>query len=223
LQQWEEAHNTLTEAVTMAEKLDFKVYVVPIISRLCMHYCITGAWEEANTYALQAIALRKRFGETFIQLDFFRQYEIEVLLHAGNEQQVREEILQMEHCLGSNQRFRIPYLRSLAALTAWEGRTEQAIGQLHEAIQLAMTIGLPGEQWQIQAALGKVYEAAGEQAQARAAFEEATRIIMELADSIKDETLRSRFLAGPQIVQVLQHARYLASSIPTDPAAPSGL
>ncbi len=133
------------------------------------------------------------------------------------------EILHMEHCLGSNQRFRIPYLRSLAALTAWEGRTEQAIDHLHEAIQLATTIGLPGEQWQIQAALGKVYETAGEQAQARAAFEEATRIIEELADGIKDETLRSRFLAGSQISPVLQHARYLASSMQTDPAAPSGL
>ena len=30
----------------------------------------TGAWKEANTYALQAIALRRRFGKTFIQLDF---------------------------------------------------------------------------------------------------------------------------------------------------------
>lgn len=223
LQQWEEAHNALTEAVTMAEKLDFKAYAVPIISRLCMHSCITGAWEEAYTYALQAIALRKRSGNILIQLDFSRPYEIEVLLHAGNEQQVREEILDMEHCLGSNQRFRIPYLWSKALLTAWEGRTEQAIGQLHEAIQLATTIGLPGEQWQIRAALGKVYEAAGEQTQACAAFEEAMRIIMELAGSINDETLRSRFLAGPQIAPVLQHARYLASSKTTDPATPSGL
>jgi tetratricopeptide (TPR) repeat protein len=223
LQQWEEAYKTLTEAATMAEKLDLKGYAVPIVSRLCMHSCITGEWEEAHTYALQAIALRKRSGKTFIQLDFSRPYEIEVLLHAGNEQQVREEIRHMEQSLGSNQRYRIPYLWSKALLTAWEGRTEQAIGQLHEAIQLAMTLGLPGEQWQIRAALGHVYEAAGEQAQARSMFEEAMRIIEELADGIKDETLRSRFLAGPQIAPILQHARYLASSMPTDPRAPSGL
>src|SRR5207249_7086838 len=66
LQLWEEAHQTLAEAVTMAEKLDFKLYFVPIVSRLCMHYHATGAWEEANTYALQAIALRKSFGKTLI-------------------------------------------------------------------------------------------------------------------------------------------------------------
>jgi len=223
LQQWEEAHNTLTEAVTMAAKLDFKGYAVPIVSRLCMHSCITGAWEEAYTCALQAIALRKRCGKTLILLDFSRPYEVEALLHAGNEQQVREEIRYMEHCLGSNQRFRIPYLRSLAALHAWEGSVKQAIGHLHEAMRLATKIGLPGEQWQSRAALGNVYETAGEQAQARSMFEEATRIIEELADGIKDETLRSRFLAGPQFSPVLQHARYLASSMPTDPGAPSGL
>jgi DNA-binding SARP family transcriptional activator len=223
LQLWEEAHQTLAEAVTMAEKLDFKLYFVPIVSRLCMHYHATGAWEEANTYALQAIALRKSFGKTLIQLDFSRPYEIETLLHAGNEQQVREEIRHMEHCLGSNQRFRIPYLRSLAMLTTWEGSTEQALGQLQEAMQLATTIGLPGEQWQIQAALGNVYETAHEQERARTAFAEAARIMEELADGIKDETLRSRFLAGTQISPVLQHARRLVASMPDDLASPRGL
>jgi len=223
LQQWEEAHNTLIEAVTVAEKLDLKLSSVPIVSRLCMHYHATGAWEEATIYALQAIALRKSFGKTLIQLDFSRPYEIETLLHAGNEQQVREEIRHMEHCLGSNQRFRIPYLRSLAMLTAWEGSTEQALGQLQEAMQLATTIGLPGEQWQIQAALGKVYETAHEQERARTAFAEAGGIIEKLADGIKDETLRSRFLAGSQISPVLQHARRPAASMPDDLASPRGL
>jgi len=196
---------------------------VPTLSRLCLHYQTMGAWEEANTYALQAIALRKRFGKTLIQLDFSRPYEIEALLHAGNGQQAREEIRQMERCLGSNQRFRIPYLRSKASLTTWEGGIEQALGQLHEAMQVATMVGLPGEQWQIQAALGKVYEMADEQAHARAAFGEAARIIRELGDGIKDEILRSQFLAGTQISPVLQHARYLAASLLDDPASSRGL
>src|SRR5437763_14554777 len=121
----------------MAAKLDLKLYSVPIVSRLCMHSCITGTWEEAYTYALQAIALRKRFGKTLIQLDFSRPYEIEALLHAGNEQLVREEILHMEQCVGSNQRLRIPYLRSLAAHHTREVSVNQAIGLLHEVIQMA--------------------------------------------------------------------------------------
>jgi hypothetical protein len=31
-------------------------------------------------------------------------------------------------------------------------------------------------------------------------------LVRELAEGIKDEALRARFLAGPQIYQVLQHA-----------------
>jgi hypothetical protein len=39
--------------------------------------------------------------------------------------------------------------------------------------------------------------------QARIAFGEASTIIQRLAEGIKDEVLRARFLAGPQIQQVL--------------------
>ncbi|MFL5656797.1 MAG: hypothetical protein ACJ8CB_21780, partial [Ktedonobacteraceae bacterium] len=60
-------------------------------------------------------------------------------------------------------------------------------------------LGLPADQWQIQAALGRVYEAGGEPGQAQTAFGEAARIIQGLAEGIKDETLRARYLAGPQI------------------------
>ena len=155
-------------------------------------------------------------------LDFSRQYETEALLRAGDERQAREEVRRLEDRLGSNRRFRIPSLRSLAILAVWEGEKERAIGHLREAAQLAAEIGLPAEQWQIQAALGSVYETAGEQGQARTAFREAARIIQELAQGIKDETLRLRFLAGPQIHPVLQHARHLASAVLEDRTESSG-
>src|SRR5207253_8986033 len=113
-------------------------------------------------------------------------------------------------------RFRLPYLRSLAVLATWEGHREQAIGHLHEAAQLAVDLGLPGECWQIQAALGRVYEAEGLPVQARTAFGEAVRIIGGLAEGIKDETLRARFLAGPQIQPVLQHVQGETAQGPHD-------
>jgi hypothetical protein len=47
--------------------------------------------------------------------------------------------------------------------------------------------------------------------QARTAFGEAATIIGGLAEGITDETLRSRFLAGPPIQQVVQHAQRLAN------------
>ena len=118
-------------------------------------------------------------------------------------------------------RFRIPYLRSLAALAAWEGHGEQAIDHLREAAALAADLGLPGEQWQIQTALGSLYEAGGEQGQARTAWASAARIIQELARGIKDEALRSRFLAGPQIQPVVQHAQSEVSPVSSDHTEPS--
>jgi Flp pilus assembly protein TadD len=95
----------------------------------------------------------------------------------------------------------------MAVLAAWEGHSEQAIGHLREAARLAADMGLPAEQWQIQAALGTLYDAAGETTQAHTAFAEAARIIQELAQGIKDEARRACFLAGPQIHPVLQHVQ----------------
>ena len=119
-------------------------------------------------------------------------------------------------------RYRLPYLRSLAVLAQWDGHNEQAIGHLREAARLAADLGLPAEQWQIQASLGRLYEAGGEPAQARTAFGEAATIIQGLAERIGDETLRSRFLAGPPIQPVVQHAQRLANQVPQDHVEPGG-
>jgi len=62
--------------------------------------------------------------------------------------------------------------------------------------------------------LGTLYEAAGEPAQARTAYGEAATIIQGLAEGIKDEALRARFLAGPQIHPVLQHVQGETSQDP---------
>jgi len=170
-----------------------------------MNCALAGEWEQAYRYALEAIALRKSHGATLIPLDFSSHYETEALLRGGDEGQAREEVQRLGERLGPYRRFRIPYLRSLAVLAAWDGQREQAIGHLSEADQMAAEIGLPGERWQIQAALGKLYKAEGEQAQARTAFAESARIIQELAEGIGDEEMRSRFLAGPPIQRILQH------------------
>src|SRR5437660_7476995 len=222
VQQWDEARSTLTEADAMAERLDMGRLRVPALSQLCMHFALTGEWAQAYRYAVQAIALRESFDRTMILFDFSPQYETEALLRGGDESQARAAVYQLGERVGANRRFRLPYLRSLAVLAAWEGQSEQAIGHLREAAGLAADIGLPGEQWQIQAALGRVYEAAGDPVQARTAFGEAATIIQGLAEGIKDEALRSRFLAGPPIQQVLQQAHRLANQVPQDQAEQGG-
>jgi tetratricopeptide (TPR) repeat protein len=205
LQQWEEAHRTLEEAEAVAETLDLGPLRIPALSRLCMHYAEAGEWEAAYRYALKAITVRKSSDVASPVLDFYHQYETEALLRGGDESQARAEVQRLGERLGNSRRFRISYLRSLAVLAAWDGHSEQAIGYLREATQVAVDIGLPGEQWQIQAMLGRLYETVGEPTQAQTAFGEAATIIRGLAAGIGDEVRRSNFLAGPQIQPVLQH------------------
>jgi tetratricopeptide (TPR) repeat protein len=222
VQQWEEARSTLEEADAMAETLDLGRLRVPVLSQLCMNCAVAGQWGQAYTYAVQAMAVRESLDKAMILQDFSRQYETEAFLRGGDERQAREAVHRLGERLGSNQRFRIPYLRSLAVLATWDGQREQAIGHLREAAELAADLGLPAEQWQIQAALATVYEEEGEPAQAHTAFGEAARIIWGLAEGIKDEALRTRFLAGPQVHPVLQHVQGEASPVLTDQAEPCG-
>ena len=222
VQQWEEAHSALEEAEAVAERLGLEPHRVTTVMRLCMHCAVAGNWEAAYQYAVQACALRKSYSAALIPQYSCSQYETEAFVRGGDERQAREEVHRLGERLGSNRRFHLPYLRSLAVLAEWEGHREQAIDHLRQAAQLAAEIGLPAEQWQIQAALGRVYEAGGEQGQARTAFSEAARIIQGLAEGIGDETLRSRFLTGPQIHPVVQHARHLASAFLEDRTEPSG-
>jgi len=222
VQQWEEAHSTLEEAEAMAETLDLGQFRVPVLSQLCMNCAVAGEWGQAHTYAVKAMALRRRFDRVSILLDFSPQHETEALLHGGDERQARAAVYQLGERVGANRRYRLPYLRSQALLFAWDGESEQAIGHLREAAGLAADLGLPGERWQIQAALGRVYKAAGDPVQARTAFEEAATIIQGLAEGIKDEALRARFLAGPPIQQVLQQAQSETSQGPQDQVEPGG-
>ena len=205
----------------MAERLDMGRLRVPVLSQLCMNCALTGEWEQAYTYAVKAMALRESFEEAML-LDFSCQYETEALLRGGDESQARVAMQRLGERVGPSPRFRIPYLQSLAVLATWEGQSEQAIGHLREAAGLAADIGLPGEQWQIQAALGALYEAGGEPEQAHTAFAQAATIIGGLAGGITDETLRARFLAGPQIHPVLQHVQSEASPVSPDQAEPNG-
>jgi DNA-binding SARP family transcriptional activator len=213
LQQWEEAEAALQEAEAIAEALDLRSSRVSGLSQLCMNFAVARRWEEAYRYALKAIAIRKNYDAPLILMDFSRHYETEALLRAGDERQARAEVQRLGEGLGSNQRFRIPYLRSLGVLATWEGHSEQAINHLRGAAQVAADLGLPGEQWQIQAVLGREYEAGGHPARASTAFGEAARIIQGLAEGIGDEALRTHFLAAPQIQQVLQQARGEASQV----------
>jgi len=187
-----------------------------------MNCAQAGEWEAAFRYAMKAMALRRSHEVRLIALDFYGQYETEALLRGGEERQARAEVQRLGNRLGSYRRFRIPYLRSRAVLAAWDGHSEQVIEHLREAAGLAANIGVPAEGWQIQAMLGGLYAAGGKAKQAGAAWASAAALIGGLAEGIGDETLRTRFLAAPQIQQVLQQAQGETSPVPKDHAEQSG-
>lgn len=205
MQQWQEAHHAFEETLAIATEGDVRHFRVSALSHLCTHSVVVGEWEAACSYALQAIAERKRTDAALLWLDFSSHDETEALLHAGEERQAREAVLEAR--LSPSRRFRIPYLRSLALLADRDGQGTQAINHLCEAAEIAADLGLPGEQWQIQSRLAKAYEAQGKTTQSRLAWAKATTIIQRLADDITDEALRARFLTGPQIQPVLQQFR----------------
>jgi hypothetical protein len=129
----------------LSQQHSLGLFHVSTLSQLCMHYAEAGEWEAAYQYALKAIALRKRAEAALFPLDFYQQYETEALLRGGDERQARTAVHRLGERVGSNRRFRTPYLKSLAVLAAWDGHSEQAIGHLREAAGLAADLGLPGE------------------------------------------------------------------------------
>jgi len=72
---------------------------------------------------------------------------------------------------------------------------------------LAKEIGLPGELWQIEVALGEVYTSRGEMKQAHQAFARAVAMVQGLAEKMEDVELRTNFLAAPVVQRVLELGR----------------
>jgi tetratricopeptide (TPR) repeat protein len=173
-------------------------------ARLCVVAALSENWEEAYTQA-------KRANEAGVfannhPLSVHVHYEVQALLRGGDEQLAREEVHGFAKRAQTNERVRIAYLLSLAILGEWEGDPERARDHLREAEELAGMLGLPGELWRIQAALGELYEHRGEDGEARETLSQAAQILRTLAEKIENEELRGRFLSAPQARRVLERS-----------------
>src|SRR5258708_18101788 len=145
LQQWEEARKSLEEAEAVAEQLDLDLglFRLPALTRLCMHHAGAGEWEAASRYALKAIALRKSRDAAVVMWDFYFHYEMAALLRGRDERHAREVVHWLAARLGPYPRYRVPYLPSCELLATWDRQSEQAIGHLPGAAQVATDLGLP--------------------------------------------------------------------------------
>jgi tetratricopeptide (TPR) repeat protein len=109
-------------------------------TRLCEVAVLSEDWEGAYAHARRA----HEAGTSFDVFDgLYLHYGVEALLRGGDERSAREEVRGLAERAKANERDRIAYLRSMAVLSEFEGDTQRAIGQLHEARTLAEKIRLP--------------------------------------------------------------------------------
>ena len=203
----EEARTTLMESLALTDAIAIRSYQVLATSRLCANQALAGDWKNAHAYALETVAVRNTIETSLLFIDFMRYHETQALLQGGDEAWAREDVQRFGASLSSNRRHRLPYLRARATQAEFDGETREAIVYLQEAAALAREIGLPGELWQIQGALGDAYISCGEREQGSQAFARAVASVQELAEKMGNEALRTNFLAEPAIRRVLERAQ----------------
>ena len=177
-------------------------------AKLCAVAALSGEWERAREHALEAIGRGK---ELLLPTSYLHlHHDIEALLRGGDTELAREILRGFARRVGRGRGyFRVAYLRSAAVFARWDGGTDRTLALLYEALELAERLGLPGEAWQVGAALGETHEERGETGPSGRAFGRASVVIRRSAANIKDQGLREGFLAAPQVRRVLEKSQDL--------------
>jgi tetratricopeptide (TPR) repeat protein len=171
-----------------------------IATELSTDRASAGDWEAATEWLRRALALRD-YRTLFLGLD--HQLETEVLLRAGDAETALADLEHFGAKIGANHRYRLPYLRARAIVATWLGEAGEAIGYLEEAAELAASLDLPGERWEILATLGAAWQAQGDAGRAGDAYATAAAIVSALAAGLPTEAARDHFLASPGVRAVL--------------------
>jgi hypothetical protein len=93
-------------------------------------------------------------------------------------------------------RFELVYARVRALLARYAGDIVGALGALEVAADLANTLALPGECWQILVEVGQCASALGCEGRRQAAYSEAQQSVGSLAGTIDDPATRAAFVAA---------------------------
>jgi predicted ATPase len=143
------------EALAVNEAMPAPPFTELICADLCASAALARDWEAAAIYARRALAERDY---TFhLDTGLTRWLEIAALLLAGNLALAEADLLRFKEHGAQCKRYHIPYLRGLALVAEARGEIQNAISYLLDAATLAEVLGLPGEAWQIDAALAALY------------------------------------------------------------------
>jgi tetratricopeptide (TPR) repeat protein len=194
----EKAMGAHLEALQIAESLSAKRYIAMSASLLCAVSVFAEDWEVASSYAMRALAARDPHEVVFAETP--RWPETAALLHAGEGEQASKDLHHFREHFGANKRCSIVLARAQAVLAQSWGESQQAIAYLRAAIAEAIAIGLPGECWQAEVALGRLYLAREEHEQAEQAFTRAASAIKQLAGNITNDEMRAHFLTRARFI-----------------------
>ncbi|HEV2583652.1 MAG TPA: hypothetical protein VGT44_22520 [Ktedonobacteraceae bacterium] len=204
IQAFHAAREVDLEALKLNEVIVSQPYTPLVTTVVCADYSLTGEWSAAHRYARQtSIIARSDDGVPYTGIP--RRLVTEALLRAGDVALAEEYLDLLGQRDGDGRRDRIEYLQACAGLARWQGQLEQALTHLEEARTLAEEIGLPGELWQIEAALADLYQSRGEQVLASQAYIQAAAVVRDLTGTIEDEALRASFLAAAQVRRVMEY------------------
>ncbi len=205
----EAARRTLREATTFNESTKetarSRLFTTGIAATLCMGSALSEEWMEAHACALQALSMRNGLWPYPGHFTFW--YETEALVRGGESELAEEMVGRFGAYIGEgeeeNRRYRLAYLCALAVLASSRNETDRAIAHLQEAVRLSEEISLPGERWQIEAAVAELYLKRGDEQQARNAFARAAEIVQALARTLQDEDVQKTFLSAALVQRVL--------------------
>ncbi len=164
----EKALQAHLEALEISKTVPSQRYIGLSSSLLCVDYALAGDWEAASRYAWQVLATRDP--KVVVCPEVPRWPETEALVRAGGHEQAAENLHAFYERFGTNRRCHLTYIRAQAVLAQSQDEYERARTCLQEAVAGAKEIGLPGELWQAEAALGELHLVCEEHEQAAQAF-----------------------------------------------------
>jgi tetratricopeptide (TPR) repeat protein len=119
---------------------------------------------------------------------------VEALIHVGDMERATAAVRIFERYAQTNHRCSMSVLRSRALVAQAEGRNEQAVTSLQEAITSAHDSELKREYWQAEYALGNLLLACGQGALAMQAWSHARATVEQIASTITEPSMRTSFL-----------------------------
>jgi len=174
------AYETHLDLMQKALALEYPPgFLAMIAAELCADCVVAERWDEALTYAKQAVTHRNY---EVLPAGHAQWPETVALVRAGEIDLARQDIDAFQEGLGHYRRHAVSTLRALAVLAQAQGNDEQARVSLLNAIALAEEIGLLDDVWQLHLMLGEV--------------ERARERLRPLVAGITDVQLRETFVAN---------------------------